>query len=122
MFVKLFLSSFKKPKGHPRKLKIVDGEGIAYPTHHVNHQVLKMIKDGSHGRPDIYMWYCYNPVYVNGEFEENAEILKDEKMIPFRLTSNILLDSSYKILEVSVKGIIFSSFRISVFSLNSPLT
>ena len=77
----------KGPKNKPKAkgLKIIDGfKGqAAFPTHHMSHHVLKMIKDGSHGRPDIYMWYCHNPVYVNGECQENIDILKNEKLIPF---------------------------------------
>ena len=84
----------KKPKS--RKLKIVDGlpGAAAMPTHHVNHQVLKMIKDGSKGRPDIYMWYCYTPVYANGEIQENIDILKDETLIPFSVAVNPFYDES----------------------------
>ena len=88
----------KGPKDKPkaRKLKIIDGlPGAAkFPTHHVSHQVLKMIKDGSAGRPDIYMWYCYTPVYANGEVQENIDILKDEALIPFTVCSNPFYDES----------------------------
>ena len=79
---------WKYPKGPSdkptaRKLKILDGfEGqVAIPTHHVSHQVLPMIKEGSAGRPEIYMWYCYQPVYSNGECQENIDILKDESLL-----------------------------------------
>ena len=83
-----------KPKG--KKLKIIDGfEGeVAFPNHHVSHQVLKMIKDGSQGRPELYMWYCYNPVYANGEIQENIEVLKDESLIPFTVCVNAYYDES----------------------------
>lgn len=87
-----------KPKG--KKLKIVDGKGAKLPTHHMSHHVLKMIKDGSHGRPEIYMWYCYNPVYVNGECQENIDVLKDENMIPFTVTSNIVYDEASKLADM----------------------
>jgi anaerobic selenocysteine-containing dehydrogenase len=84
----------KKPKA--KKLKIVDGfKGeIAYPTHHANHQILKVIKEGSYGRPEIYMWYCYTPVYANGECQENIDILKDESLIPFTVCVNAYYDES----------------------------
>jgi anaerobic selenocysteine-containing dehydrogenase len=72
----------------------------AYPTHGQSHQVLKMIKDGKAGRPEVYMWYCYNPVYVNGECRENMEILKDEKLIPFTVTSNIIYDESSSLADM----------------------
>ncbi len=83
-----------KPKA--KKLKIVDGfPGQAkLPTHHISHQVLKMIKDGSAGRPDVYMWYCYQPVYSNGDVAENIEILKDEKLIPYTVCVTPFYDES----------------------------
>jgi anaerobic selenocysteine-containing dehydrogenase len=84
----------KGPKNKPKakSLKITKGANSAIPSHGVCQEVLKMIKDGSHGRPEVYMWYCYNPVYVNGECQENIDILKDEKLIPFTVTSNIVYD------------------------------
>jgi anaerobic selenocysteine-containing dehydrogenase len=84
----------KKPKA--KKLNITAGfkGDIAYPTHGANHQVLKMIKDGSAGRPEIYMWYCYTPVYSHGENQENIDILKDESLIPFTVCVNAYYDES----------------------------
>jgi len=94
-------ASWKYPKGaaqkpEPRKLKIVDGfDGqVAFPTHHVSHQVFKMIKDGSHGRPEVYMWYCYQPVYSNGEVQENIDVLKDETLLPFTVAVSPFYDES----------------------------
>ena len=83
-----------KPKAH--KLKIVDGfKGqAALPTHHMSHHILKMIKDGGAGRPDVYMRYCYAPVYSNGEVDENIAVLKDESMIPFTVCVNPFYDES----------------------------
>lgn len=89
---------YSKHKGHTKKLKILDGfpGDVAYPTHHSDHQVLKMIKDGQAGRPDIYMIYCYNPAYVNGGCQENIDILKDEKLVPFFVSVDIAMsESSY---------------------------
>jgi anaerobic selenocysteine-containing dehydrogenase len=76
---------YPKTKGHQIKLKIVDGlKGDAsYPTHHVSHRVFSAIKEGSHGRPDVYMFYCYEPVYANGHVQENIDIMKDEKLLPY---------------------------------------
>jgi len=94
-------AKWKYPKGPKKKpkakaLKIAKGfKGqIAYPTHGANHQVLKMIKDGKAGRPEIYMWYCYTPVYANGECQENIDILKDESLIPFTVCVNAYYDES----------------------------
>ena len=84
----------KKPKS--KKLKIADGfKGqAAYPTHHINHQILKVIKDGKAGRPEIYMWYCYTPVYANGECQENIDILSDESLMPYNVCVNAYYDES----------------------------
>jgi len=88
----------KGPKAKPKskKLKIVDGPkgAAALPSHHMSHNVLKMIKDGSAGRPDVYMWYCYAPVYANGEVQENIDILKDERLIPYTVCVNPFYDES----------------------------
>jgi anaerobic selenocysteine-containing dehydrogenase len=89
-----------KVKPEAKRLEIVDGKGAALSTHHVSHQVFQMIKDGSKGRPDVYMWYCYNPVYVNGESKETAGVLKDENMIPFTVTSTHVYDESSKLADM----------------------
>jgi len=85
-----------KDKPKAKKLNIIDGfKGqVAFPTHHVSHQVLKLIKDGSQGRPDIYMWYCYQPVYSNGEVQENIDVLKDESLIPFTVAVSPFYDEA----------------------------
>jgi anaerobic selenocysteine-containing dehydrogenase len=88
----------KGPKGMPkaRKLPIVDGfkGDAALPTHHISHKVLSMIKDGGAGRPEIYMWYCYQPVYSNGDCKANIEVLKDESLIPFTVCVSPFYDES----------------------------
>jgi anaerobic selenocysteine-containing dehydrogenase len=90
----------KKPKS--KKLKIVDGfpGDAALPTHHISERVLQMIKDGSHGRPDVYMWYCYQPVYANGEVQENHDILKDETLCPFNVCSTVTYDESSALADI----------------------
>ncbi len=93
-------NSYKTPKGKAKKLNILDGKNIAYPTHHVSHQVFKMIKDGSNGRPEVYMWYCYNPVYVNGDVKENMEVLKDEKLIPFTVAVDVAMSESSALADI----------------------
>ena len=94
----------KGPKEKPKakKLKILDGfKGqAAYPTHHISHQVFKMIKDGSAGRPEVYMWYCYQPVYSNGECRENIEILKDENLIPYTVAVTPFYDESAALADI----------------------
>ncbi|RME34457.1 MAG: DMSO reductase, partial [Gammaproteobacteria bacterium] len=78
------------------KLDILDGfKGeVAYPNHHVSHRVLPVIKDGSQGRPEIYMWYCYQPVYSNPQTGENIKVLKDETLLPFTVCVTPFYDES----------------------------
>jgi anaerobic selenocysteine-containing dehydrogenase len=94
----------KAPKDAPKGkgLKITKGfpGTIAYPSHGACQQVLPMIKDGKAGRPEIYMVYCYNPVYVNGDNQGNKDVMKDEKMIPFSVSSNIVYDESSKLADM----------------------
>ncbi len=79
-------NSFKKPGGKQKKLSNVFAPKGAYSfaTHHSCHQVLSSIKNSKPDeRPEIYMVFCYNPVYVNGNCQENKDILKDESIIPY---------------------------------------
>ncbi len=78
-------NSYPKPHKAKKKLKILDGENIAFPTHHVSHQVLKLIKEGKYGRPEIYISYCYNAVYSNGDCRDNIEVLSNENYIPMHI-------------------------------------
>jgi anaerobic selenocysteine-containing dehydrogenase len=80
---------------------------VAYPTHHVSNQVLKMIKDGRNGRPDVYIWSCYNPVYVNGEMAENREIMKDESLMPFLVNVNIVYDESSSLADIILPDVTY---------------
>jgi thiosulfate reductase / polysulfide reductase chain A len=79
-----------------KKLDILDGiEGhAALPILGASHQVLRMIKDGRAGRPEVYMWYNYNPVISNGNVGENLEVLKDEKLIPYSVAVTPFYDES----------------------------
>ncbi len=87
--------TFKAPKTKGKKLAIIDGEGYAYPTHHASHQVFNMInKVPAEKRPDIYMIYCYNPVYVNGDIEANIKLMKDEKKMPFIVAVDVAMSES----------------------------
>ena len=101
--------SYPKVSGPTKKLSILDGfpGDTAYPTHHVNHQVLKMIKDGKNGRPDIYLIHCYNPVYVNGECQENIDVIKDENLIPFVVSADISMSESTALADLILPDVTY---------------
>ncbi|HGY92775.1 MAG TPA: DMSO reductase [Planctomycetes bacterium] len=93
-------NSYPTPKTHGKKLHILDGDGVKFANHHVSHQVLKMIKDGKNGRPEIYMTYCYNPAYVNGGCEENIAVLKDKSLIPYLVSVDIAYSETAQLADL----------------------
>lgn len=98
-----------KTKGLGKKLKIIDGfKGEAVlPTHHVSHRVLGMIKDGSNGRPDVYMSYCYAPAYANGDVKDNIEILKDETLMPYHVNVNPFYDETAALADLILPDVTY---------------
>ena len=94
----------KGPKNKPKakKLKIFDGfKGqVAFPNHHVSNQVFNMIRDGSAGRPEVYMWYGYQPIYSNADCKANREVLMDETMIPFTVSTSPFYDESTEVADL----------------------
>ena len=93
--------TFAKPTTSGKKLHLLDGEhdAYAYPTHHASHQVFHMIDKGPQ-RPYIYMFYCYNPVYVNGSVEANEALMKDENKMPFTIGIDIALSESAELADL----------------------
>ena len=93
--------TFPAPETSGRKLHLLDGhEGdYAYPTHHASHQVFDMIREGPE-RPDIYMIYCYNPVYVNGDVQGNIDLMKDEEKMPFIVSCDVALSEGTELADL----------------------
>lgn len=87
-------SSFTPPESHGKGLKVTDGEGIAFPTHHVSNQIFSMIKKGTKGRPEVYLSYCYNGAYANGDCKENLAVLSDETLIPFHIAVDVAMSDT----------------------------
>ncbi len=92
--------SWKHPSSEEAKvqkgLDIVNGfpGEAAFPTHQVSQQNIPMIKDGRNGRPKVYWWSCNNPTFINGNNNEAEAVYKDEKLIPFLMTTTIVYDES----------------------------
>ena len=102
---------YPKPKKVPttRKLDLMDGaEGqVAFPTHHVSHQVFERIREGSAGRPEVYLWYCYSPVYANGDCKTNTEVLKDETLLPFTVSINPFYDEAAALADMILPDVTY---------------
>jgi anaerobic selenocysteine-containing dehydrogenase len=89
------------PSQDAKKLDIFSGEPGRYshPMAGVSHQILPMIDEGPE-RPDIYMVYCHNPVYSNGDCGENARILSDEEKIPFLVSVDVTLSETSELADL----------------------
>ena len=124
-------STPNKPK--PRALHIKDGfpGEAAFPTHHVSQSVLPMIKDGHHGRPKVYWFSCHNPAYVYGNNKEIEAIMKDESLMPYIITSNIVYDESSALADIILPDVTYlerwdwedmvSADQIAEFYIRQPL-
>ncbi|MEW8560232.1 MAG: molybdopterin-dependent oxidoreductase [Candidatus Thiodiazotropha sp.] len=124
--------SSPKAKVH-KTLHVKDGfpGEAAYPTHHVSHQVLPMIKDGNAGRPKVYWWSCYNPGFINGDNRELQSILQDESIIPFLITTTIVYDESSQYADLILPDVTYlerwdwedmvSANQIAEFYIRQPL-
>lgn len=86
---------FPTPPPAQRGLPIFDGEKGQYlrPIADASHQILHMIDKGP-DRPEIYMVYCHNPVYSNGNCEANARTLADPAKIPFLVAVDVGLSET----------------------------
>ncbi|MEW8551932.1 MAG: molybdopterin dinucleotide binding domain-containing protein, partial [Candidatus Thiodiazotropha endolucinida] len=103
----------------------------AYPTHHVSHQVLPMIKDGQAGRPKVYWWSCYNPGFINGDNKELQSIMRDESIIPFLISTTIVYDESSQYADLILPDVTYlerwdwedmvSANQIAEFYIRQPL-
>jgi len=127
--------NYPKLKSAPkaRKLDLVDAAPgqVAFPTHHVSHQVFNRIREGSAGRPEIYLWYCYTPVYANGNIQDNINVLKDEKLLPFTVSINPFYDESAALADMILPDVTYlerwdwedmvSPAQIEEFYIRQPL-
>jgi thiosulfate reductase/polysulfide reductase chain A len=92
---------FPPPQRETKALDLLQGEkgAYAFPIANVSHQILTMIDKGPE-RPDIYMVYCHNPVYSNGNCLENARIFKDESKIPFLAAVDVTLSETSELADL----------------------
>jgi anaerobic selenocysteine-containing dehydrogenase len=51
-------------------------------------------------RPDIYLVYCHNPVYSNGDCRNNARVYRDEEKIPFLVAVDIVLSETTELADL----------------------
>jgi anaerobic selenocysteine-containing dehydrogenase len=92
---------FPRPEDNSKGLDLFEGgEGAyAFPQGHVSHQILRRIDEGPE-RPDLYMVYCHNPVYANGDCLENARVYKDEAKIPFLVAVDVTMSETSELADL----------------------
>ncbi len=90
-----------QPAVEAKTLDIFRGEkgAFAVPDYNVSHQILTMIDKGPE-RPDIYMVYCHNPVYSNGDCRENERVFKDEGKIPFLVSIDVAMSETTRLADL----------------------
>lgn len=96
-------------KPEPRRLEILNGapDAAALPIFGIGHQALRMIKDGAAGRPEVYLWYNYNPAFSNAGIQENIDILKDESLLPFTVAVTPFYDESAALADLILPDAVF---------------
>jgi anaerobic selenocysteine-containing dehydrogenase len=92
---------FPRPEGNPTALDILRGSKGSYPipSYDVSHQILRMISDGPE-RPDIYLVYCHNPVYSNGDCDQNARVFRDEEKVPFLVSVDVAMSETTELADL----------------------
>jgi anaerobic selenocysteine-containing dehydrogenase len=92
---------FPQPDPQPKSLNLFQGEegAFAIPDYNVSHQIVNMIDKGPE-RPDIYLVYCHNPVYSNGNCRDNARVYLDEEKIPFLVAVDVVLSETSELADL----------------------
>lgn len=92
---------FPRPERPKAKLPIFNGDDgqFAVPDGSISHQILTQIKKGR-GTPELYIVYCHNPVYANGNCKENIEIYKDTSKIPFLVSVDVGMSETTELADL----------------------
>ncbi len=92
---------FPFPDGAKDRLDLFEGEKGKYviTAGNVSHQICHMI-DIEKDKPELYMVYCHNPVYSNGDCNQNARIYGDTKKIPFLVAIDVALSETSELADL----------------------
>ena len=83
-----YSATYPKPSGSTSGSKRDSGSDYVKASHGVSHRVLETIQDGD-DQPMMYLVYCYQPAYANGDMQRNIDVLKDETAIPYLVVSDV---------------------------------
>lgn len=94
---------FEMPHNDNAQLNVFSGKKNQYLIgdfrNGVSHQIASCI-DRKQGKPEIYMTYGHNPVYSNGNCQENVRIYKDTKKIPFLVAIDLAITETTQLADL----------------------
>ncbi len=92
---------FPFPNKENKKLNLFYGEkGDAnYPEFDISHQIASCI-DRKQDKPELYMVYCHNPVYSNGNCNQNSRVYRDTEKIPFLVSVDVTLSETTELADL----------------------
>ncbi|KAA3616864.1 MAG: DMSO reductase [Calditrichaeota bacterium] len=93
--------SFPIPQKKNKRLNLFIGENDPYaiPDGDVSHQIVHCINKNQ-DNPEIYMVYCHNPVYSNGNCDENIRVYSDTEKIPFLVSVDVALSETTELADL----------------------
>jgi anaerobic selenocysteine-containing dehydrogenase len=94
---------FPEPAEPPKSLNLFSGVADKYffTDWGVSHQIVHMLDKGD-DRPEIYLVYCHNPVYSNGDCKHNAEVYKDTDKVPFLVACDVVLSETSELADLVI--------------------
>lgn len=94
---------FSEPANEPKSMNLFTGEPGKYffTDYGVSHQIVNMIDKGQ-DRPEIYMVYCHNPVYSNGDCSKNTRVFKDLNKVPFLIACDVTLSETSELADLVI--------------------
>jgi anaerobic selenocysteine-containing dehydrogenase len=93
--------AFPRPEQEPKSLNLLVGDegDYLFTGYHVSHQIVHRIDKGPE-RPEIYLVYCHNPVYSNGDCDNNARVYKDVDKIPFLVAVDVAMSETTELADL----------------------
>lgn len=92
---------FPQPEQQPKSLNVLvgDKDAFLFTGYKVSHKIIDMVDKGP-DRPDLYLVYCHNPVYSNGECGRNMRVYKDVDKIPFLVAVDVTISETSELADL----------------------
>jgi anaerobic selenocysteine-containing dehydrogenase len=87
------------PEPPARKSRLTQDGALPFTPHVDIHSVMPLIQEGRQ-RIGLYMTYMHNPLYSNPSTILSAEVLKDEKLVPYYVAVDIYLSEAAQLADL----------------------